>query len=604
MRRDPRRAEAIVAGAGWWFQLDREQTPLEALAGCAERGHGGLDGQFLVVSFDKATGRVTAAGDRLGLFPVYVAEGREMVLIGSSATVLAAALGRGLDRQALPALFVGDAIRPPRSAFEGVRRLGMGEEVRAAAGRMTIERVWSPFVAPRSRRLDDAVDEASTILARTGAAIQRQWPRWVADLTAGLDSRLVVAAMAAHGPVSATVSGPADSDDVRIAADIARAFGWPLHRYTLPPDWAERRWALLRRGIALADGELPGAAVERVVEAKQWLAASFDASLSGGAGELLRDFFWQQEMLTIGRTARVDVERLLRYRFFFGASRDAGLLPPGWRAAYEADQAAQIRALLAPAPDALNTAKLDAIYLWKSAGHIGRYQGVTLALMAAPMLLATPALVELALALPWQLRRHGQFERALLTRLHPQLAALPTWYGGSARPLGLRRPGDLARYAVGAARKGLRKLGEVTLPARLRRDATVRRDAPADRALVGALARERWLDADTLRTRELYDGDALRRLLQQIRGGDLYHLGSLHAVITAEWLARITAGANHRRVVACVARDRLTSPNAANSAILDQRNLVLESGDENLVVRWAADHIELVEQRIADQQAQ
>jgi hypothetical protein len=284
-----------------------------------------------------------------------------------------------------------------------------------------------------------------------------------------------------------------------------------------------------------------GAAVERVVAAKLWLAASFDASLSGGAGELLRDFFWQQEALAIGHTSRVDVERLLRYRFFFGASRDAQLLAPGWRAAYEADQAAHIRALLAGAPDALNTTKLDAIYLWKSAGHIGRYQGVTLTMMPAPMLLATPALVELAVTLPWQLRRHARFERALLMRLNPSLAAMPTWYGGSALPLSLRRPGDLARYGVGAARKVIRKLGEVTLPAVLRRDATVRRDAPSDLALVAELSRAGWLDIESLHTRELYEADALRRLLRQIRDGDLHHLGSLHALITAEWLARITA---------------------------------------------------------------
>jgi hypothetical protein len=537
---------AVAAAAGWWYDDARDEAAtLRALADgtAAPELFDRLQGQYLVLSFDLRTRTTRAAGDRLGLFPIYVADDDGVAWISTSAAALAAALKRALDRQALAALFMGDAIRSPRSAFVGIRRLAMGEEATLRDGRLTVARTWVPFFAPRRvRSLDDAVDEGVAILQRTCAEIRRRWPRWVADLTSGLDSRLVLAAMAAPGDVHTTVNGPEQHLDVRISRQISQSLGWTLHGHHVPADWGARRWQFFRRGVGLAEGELDGAALDRTIDAKLSLAPHFDAALSGGGGELLRDFFWQQEFVWRGRTTRLDVARLLRYRFFFAPARDVGLFDERWQRAYVDEQARQVAGIVALAPEALNTAKLDAIYVWKSSGHIGRYQGAAFPLIASPMPLATSALLAYASSLPWRLRVHSLLARALITRLHPRLAAMPTCYGGSARPLSLARAGDLARYGGGAARKLVRKLGQVTLGRSLLGDTTSRPDDPRwERDFVRVLECEGFLDAGNLRTRDLYRSDGLERLLGEVRRGELGNVRALHALVSAEWLARIVA---------------------------------------------------------------
>src|SRR5262245_15700297 len=43
-------------------------------------------------------------------------------------------------------------------------------------------------------------------------------------------------------------------------------------------------------------------------------------------GELLRDFFWSQEMLSLGRTSKVNYNRLLAYRLHAFSNREIGVL--------------------------------------------------------------------------------------------------------------------------------------------------------------------------------------------------------------------------------------------------------------------------------------
>ena len=49
------------------------------------------------------------------------------------------------------------------------------------------------------------------------------------DLTGGSDTRLVAALLARSLPFECAVSGTADSSDVEIAGEVARALGRPLH---------------------------------------------------------------------------------------------------------------------------------------------------------------------------------------------------------------------------------------------------------------------------------------------------------------------------------------------------------------------------------------
>ena len=540
----------IIAAAGWWFDRDAPEDASASLEQLLYRylqeGESILDrlqGQYLVTVLDLRKGELTAAGDRLGWFPLYVAEYNGAAWVSTSALALAAAFAARLDVRALRALFMGDAIRSPRSAFDGIRRVAMGERVTLAAGRSHVHKVWIPFQLPRTyRSVGEAADEGIMLLRRSCQRVRQTWPHWVSDLTSGLDSRLVVAAMACQGgPVHVTVNGAPTDLDVQTARTIAERFGWPLHHFTLPYDWGYKRWECFKQGIALAEGELPGHAIDSTILCKLLLRDLFDASIAGAGGELYRDFFWQQEFLKVGRTPFLDISRLLRYRFFGSSRPEMSLFRKDWRADYIADQGRIAQQLADLAPDALNTVKLDAIYIWKQSGHAGRYGGATFPLLPAPLPLGTAELIEYTVGLPWQFRMHGRLVREMITRLHPQLAIVPTWYGGSAEPLSLVRPRQYISYLGVSAMKLIRKFGQLTIKHPIFPDPTARK-VPTNwnRDFVGVLEREGLLNIDSLCSGSLYDGDGLRRFMSHVRADDFAKFDQLYAIISVELLCRLS----------------------------------------------------------------
>lgn len=539
----------IFAAAGWWFDPDApesERPCLEALANRyaseGKRALQRLQGQYLIIVGEPEEGLLTAYSDPLGMFPIYVAESDGIAWCSTSALALAAALGSQLDAESLRGLFMDGAIRSPHSAFAGIRRVGIGEQVLLADGRVQVDRVWSPFRPPRTyRKLKEAAEEGLMLLQRSCRRIYQVWPRCALDLTAGLDSRLVVATIASLGfPVRVTVSGHQSDLDVTIARQIAQHLQWPLLQFDEPPDWGQRRWELFKQGVSLAEGELSGSAIDGVVRVKLALSDLVDAALSGGGGELYRDFFWQQEFFKIGKTSDLDLSRVFRYRFFFSVGPNISLFGKDWQADYISDQMQIARQIVDLEPSALNTAKLDALYLWKCSGHLARYSGAIYPLLASPLVLLSRDLFEYLVALPWQYRARGRLVRQIITQAHPKLAAMPTWYGGSAEPMRITRPQNYLPYAFGAFKKLVRKFGQLTIGHPIFPDPCRWKSNPsANTEFVALLDREGFLDIDNLQTIDLYDPDGLRAFLSRAHDADFQDFNLLYLIVTIELLYRM-----------------------------------------------------------------
>src|SRR5436309_1164664 len=408
-------------------------------------------------------------------------------------------------------------------------------------GQVTVAAAGWCFAAEAAVAADGVLPHLAIRFAAVGdAALDGLQGQYLALAMDRRDGRLVAALAEPGAPVHVTVNGPDDHLDVAIARLIADRFGWSLEHVSLPPDWGGRRWPLFEEGVALADGELGGHAIDGTLYAKRRLAGRFAASLTGGGGELYREFFWQQEYLRIGRTSALDVPRLLRYRFFPAVRPNLGLFHADWRADYVADQVRTAAAIAGLAPDALNTQKLDAIYLWKSSGHVGRYAGAVWPLLASPAPLATAELLEWAAAVPWRFRLAGRLVRHMITRMHPTLAALPTCYGGSAEPIRLTRPAHVTRYAVGAGARLVRKLGLMTVRHPIFTNPTARPPEPAwNRDLVTRFDAEGLLDVERLRSASLYAPDGLSAFLAAARGPDFTDFNQLYAIVTIETLCRL-----------------------------------------------------------------
>jgi asparagine synthase (glutamine-hydrolysing) len=538
--------DVLAAAAGWWYDADAPDEARPSLPDFAQRwrrqrdgAFNCLQGQHVVLVCDRRARRITAAPDRLGWFPVYVAQCEDIAWLCTSSLPLAFVLRPQLDVLAVRALLLGNTVRSPHSLFDGIRRVRLGERVTLGAGQLSISQVWFPFDRPPAyRRIEDAAEDGIARLRRACRRIRQAWPRWVCDLTAGLDSRLVVATMAEPGvPVNVMVGGPSDNYDVSVGKTIAARFGWPMMHLEKDADWGQRRWPYFREGVALSDGESISHTMDDMVERKHQLKSRFDVSFGGGGGELWRDWFWQQEFLKIGRTSTLDLHRLIRYRFFLSPRLETGLFERDWRADYIADQVRTMEEVIAPIAGAVNTAKLDALFIWKQSGGFGRVAGALFPLTATVHPIGVAEIVEFAASLPRAFRLHSRLIRHMTARIDPELARMPTSYGGSAEPISISRPAQYAAYQGAQLKKLMRKLSLVMLKRELFRDPGTYRPNPAwNRDFVGVLKAEGLLNPDNLRTATLYQPDGLKRFLGRASQADFADFGQLFAIMTVEIL--------------------------------------------------------------------
>jgi len=540
----------VMAVTGWCFHPDKPTGDWQSVVAEFSQKRpsdwdGILDrfqGQYVVAIADRENGEVVVSDDQLGVFPLYTTEQDGVAWASTSSMALAYALGRRLDLEAFHALFMDDEIRSPKSAFEGIRRSLLGERHYLKNGKSRTRRVWIPFHEPTAyRTINDAVDEGIDVLQKTCQHIRDAWPRCVSDLTSGLDSRLVVSMMAKCGePVHLTVNGRPQDMDVTVARRTSEKLHWPLVHNEYPLDWGKKRWDFFQRAVALTDGEKSGHALDRTLWAKAILSKSYDASTGGSGGEFWRDFWWTQEFARIGRTSDLNLRRLLRYRLTFNSKPDTNLFRSDWRAQYEDSQVNAMRDVVDLAPDALNSAKLDAIYIWYFSGHSGRIGAATFPTIASPFALLTADAMAYATAVPWKLRISGKLIRHIITRAHPQLASMPTWHGGSGEPLSLRRPVQYGHFHLKLLSKFARKFGQLTLKHALIPPPMVRRMLPVyDTDLVSALAKEGFLDVENLVTKNLYNTEYLKEFLQRARGEGFKSYSQLYTIVSIELVCRL-----------------------------------------------------------------
>jgi asparagine synthase (glutamine-hydrolysing) len=243
-----RELRAELEGLGYRFRSTSDTEVLLAAfhrwgAACVER----LRGMFAFAIADRDTGVLTLARDRLGIKPLYLAEGRGRLRFASSLPALLAAgdVDTALDPVALHHYLTFHAIVPaPRTVLAGVRKLPPAT-VRTVAGGTTSEHVyWRPEHVRRPEHAGmTARDWADAVLDSLRTAVRR---RTVADvpvgvlLSGGLDSSLVVALLAEQeAPRTFSVgfhaAGGESGDEFAYSDEVARTFGTEHRRILIDP---------------------------------------------------------------------------------------------------------------------------------------------------------------------------------------------------------------------------------------------------------------------------------------------------------------------------------------------------------------------------------
>jgi asparagine synthase (glutamine-hydrolysing) len=246
------RAELIAAGYQFFSDGDTEVI-LKAYAAWGPRCVERFFGMFAFAVWERDSGRVVLARDRLGIKPLYLAETAEGLRFASSLPALLAAGGvdTSIDRAALHHYMSWHAVVPaPRTILNGVRKLPPATiMIIDPDGRRRQETYWSLSVSMGAEDRRVSEDEwRERVLDALSNAVKR---RMVADvpvgllLSGGLDSSLLVALLAKHGQTGLkTFSigfesvGDVCGDEFYYSDLIAREFCTDHHKISIGADAA------------------------------------------------------------------------------------------------------------------------------------------------------------------------------------------------------------------------------------------------------------------------------------------------------------------------------------------------------------------------------
>ena len=198
------REELLTKGYRFFSQGDTEVI-LKAYhfwgSSCVRR----FKGMFAFAVWERDSGRIVIARDRLGIKPLYYCEGDDFFRFASTLPALLAAGGvdKSLDPVALHHFFsFHGAIPPPRTIVNGIKKLPPATLLTIEPnGTRKSECYWSFSVGERAARMSEA-DWITEVADSLKAAVDR---RRVSDvpvgvlLSGGLDSSLIVALLAQLG---------------------------------------------------------------------------------------------------------------------------------------------------------------------------------------------------------------------------------------------------------------------------------------------------------------------------------------------------------------------------------------------------------------------
>ena len=195
-----RRLRAELQARGRAFRTDSDsEVILAAYEAWGEGAVARLEGMFAFALWDRRSGQLLLARDRLGKKPLFLWEGEDGLGFASELKSLLELPGftREVDTSVLPGYFAFGYVPSPRSIFRGVRKLPAGHYAVWRDGVLREQRYWQLDFQPTFDGSE--ADAEAELHARLQAAVD---DRLVADvpfgafLSGGLDSSVVVALMA------------------------------------------------------------------------------------------------------------------------------------------------------------------------------------------------------------------------------------------------------------------------------------------------------------------------------------------------------------------------------------------------------------------------
>lgn len=496
-----------------------------------------LSPPFAVVFCDRRAGSLWVSIDQCGLQHLYVREDPDgAVWVSSSLLALAQVLGATIDAEAVAEWLAAGSFVSQRTLVREIRKMQPGELLRlnAAGVRSECRRV-ATAVPPR-----EAEPAYRQGLLSALAACHAD-PLTAAELTGGLDSRLLLAGRLKQGlPTLSWTIGDPSSPDLRTIERLRRVCEIEHIGVALRAADAARVPELMLEMHELCEGEVNALEYCPLLHAFDELDGLRRISISGTGGEASRGYFHRTLRPKTGGGFAINVDALVRKISTGGRPAAATLSRELFPAPLEPLHAAVERAL-ASAPAGSAKVALAEFYVRARMQRFGGRNITTTGLFARQGLpFLDNDVVAASFALPPDRQRDGRAMREALMAWAPPLARVPLETGIRVQPRSWRAPDTHLRWGLHMGRRALVRYGGRRVQ-RLAPRPTIPWAQIAAAPALHELIRD-LLPPTGARVHELLDPAGVCELRDRaLAGGRLYPLG---LVLTLELsLRRIAARA-------------------------------------------------------------
>ena len=387
-----------------------------------------LQGGFVLLQ--GSADKLQIRGDRLGQQHIFGSANDQVFSTSFLATATAAG-NQPVNLQALREYVFFGATYGGETLSAGVSLLPAGATIVLDSNGANIKTCAPVPSIPFKGDFTDAVTETADALRDVFAAIVDTYPSIDTALSAGFDTRLMLALLRTVGAkdFALHVYGAKTSADVQIASMIAAGEGLKLackDKAAVPALDAGGWMAQIEKNYLAFDGLPPDGIIDSGSDlaSRQTRAAAGRLALNGGGGEILRNFFYLPDR-------PFSLRGLLDsfYRRYDPAICGDGFDETGFRAAL-GQKILQSVGLDGDLATRLARQDIERVYpLFRGRYWMDANTSRNLRLGRAATPFASAELVALTSGMPYGFKNYGRLQAAIIKHLDPALAAYPSDYG-------------------------------------------------------------------------------------------------------------------------------------------------------------------------------
>lgn len=506
---------------------------------------GRCDGLFALVIYNGLTQRLAVVSDPFGYFSVFYGHHAGRIFVTTSALAVAQQIQAKPSEIGVNCFLHTGKVFGNMTLWDEVKRMSPATVLEFVNGAVQESTYWLPTVDEAVTKLSftEAMEASVRLLQHVlKRNLCREGKVW-ADLTGGFDTRFMTMLLERTDiPFKADFVGPPQHPDVRVAQKIVNKLGWEHQNFQLPQNWPQECPHYFEEALGRGDAHLNIFLLTRPLWVHKQEQKQFTTLLSGLGGEMWRGSLWWPERRNLGKSTEVHYERQLWSLMH--------PIPVSVFIANTSDQVKveiirQFRCAGERSPDALNTVKLDYLWVYRETAHVGAFTSVGAGLLRILPILFSKDIVSHVISLDYRWKAKNQLVRYMLERYRPALANIEMDHGGPAIP---RRITNFHRFIpnkINFYRSAANKLSEITFGKSLSR---TRRDEGYSRLAwrqeVIKYAQERRLFQPTeMHSGKLFQFEQLESFLAQAQTETFQHDEFLGRVMTVEMALRAVGAA-------------------------------------------------------------